>query len=496
MRQRIVAILAAGVVLVFGAPAHAESNLLFIFDASGSMKEKIASGETRLAVAKRAMQEALGQMPADMRLGLLLYGHRRSKDCTDVELVAPIGSEPAGTLAGRIAALDGKGETPIAESLRQAVRSFAALKGQSNRVVLVTDGIEECGGDPCAAAQEVNAAGLNLKVDIIGFTLNKQERQTVKCVTERTGGKFYEAENLPTLAAALTKAVAETAPPVEPPPVAEGKAELLGWHNPHPAGYNGSFHHATLVDPHEVTTDRIAPQGDRDYYALHTGAARGKLQVRFEQTGPTAINPHLQLLYGGGVRDVGQPQPGTDLTVDIDLDGESGVAYVGVWDEGDDAFSDTPYRLVIAYEGAGKLPDPQAVATPIRFDMSRVSRVEAEPNDDHFKATDVVPGEYAAGRIGTKGDVDFFKIKLEAQATGTLVAILQQLDASPVKPKLVFYDRDRAESRSYWHELPGMDLSGQQTIKKRYPFYYIAVSDPAADAETGVPYVLHIELVK
>jgi hypothetical protein len=186
-------------------PAQAESNLLFIFDASGSMKKTIDSGETRLAVAKRAMQDALGRMPTDVRLGLLLYGHRRGKDCTDIELVSPIGADPAAALASRIAALDGKGETPIAESLRQAMRSFAPLEAQSNRVVLVTDGIEECGGDPCAAAAEVAAAGVNLKVDVIGFTLDEQQRRTVQCITEATGGTYYDAQDRQTLASAFTQ---------------------------------------------------------------------------------------------------------------------------------------------------------------------------------------------------------------------------------------------------------------------------------------------------
>jgi hypothetical protein len=228
---------------------------------------------------------------------------------------------------------------------------------------------------------------------------------------------------------------------------------------------------------------------------LPTGRARGTLRVRFEQTGRTAINPHLEFMYGGHVRGRWQRQPGTDLTEDFTLDGDSPVAYIGVWDEDDDAFSDTPYRLVFRYDGTDELPNPQAVG-PLRFAISQVNHLEAEPNDDHFNAMNVPPGTYVAGRIGRKGDVDFFKVDVGASAAGTLQATLQQVDASPIKPKLVFYDEDRAELQSSWHSVPGIDLAGQQRLDTRYAIYYVAVSDSAGDAESAVPYILSIEVVK
>jgi hypothetical protein len=287
------------------------------------------------------------------------------------------------------------------------------------------------------------------------------------------------------------------APPVSPAmPKPAPAAALLGWRDPHPAGYNDTFHHATVIDPRKAVTERIERQGDRDYFALHTGSARGTLRVRFEQTGQTAINPHLEFLYGSEVRSTWQRQAGTDLTADFKLDGKSAVAYIGVWDEGDDVFSDTPYRLMLTYEGDGELPDLPSAAMPMRFTISQVNRPEVEPNDDHFRATNVAPGDYVAGRIGTKGDVDFFKIDLGGQTTGALTVTLQHVDDSSVKPKLIFYDGDRAEAQSYYHSVPGIDLTRQQRLDKRYSTYYVAVSDSAGDAESEVPYILHIELVK
>jgi Mg-chelatase subunit ChlD len=214
-------VLALGLLIAMGGGATAQDagqqhNVMLIVDASGSMKKQV-DGESRMAAAKRVLAQTLATIPGDVRLGLLAYGHRKAKDCTDMELVSPIGAEDAGTIAGRIQKLTPKGETPIAASLEMAAKSFLAFKGQINSIVLVTDGIEECKGDPCAAAAAIKAAGLDLKVDIVGFTLTDAQRKLIECVTTETGGTYYDAKNGKALTVALASvAKAAVAKPKEP----------------------------------------------------------------------------------------------------------------------------------------------------------------------------------------------------------------------------------------------------------------------------------------
>lgn len=199
--------------------AAAQTNVLFIVDASGSMRAKVEGKETRMSIAKRALSLALKDMPNEARLGMMVYGHRRAKDCKDIELVAPIASEDANALAARVQELQPKGETPIAASLELAARSFAAFKGHNNVIVLVTDGIEECGGDPCAVARSIKSAGLNLKAHIVGFSLNAKQRAAIECVVKETGGSYFDARNARALLDALQnvkKQIAEPAPPSPP----------------------------------------------------------------------------------------------------------------------------------------------------------------------------------------------------------------------------------------------------------------------------------------
>jgi Ca-activated chloride channel family protein len=117
--------LLTGALLFSASPftGHAEegtdSNVMFIFDSSGSMKKKIAGGESRSDAAKRAMVSALSQMSQGSNLGLIMYGHRRAKDCTDIELVTPLGTGNSGSLADSI--LRSRPNTTLAGSVMASI---------------------------------------------------------------------------------------------------------------------------------------------------------------------------------------------------------------------------------------------------------------------------------------------------------------------------------------------------------------------------------------
>ena len=188
-------------------PCRAESpgQLLVIFDASGSMQESLGA-ETKLAAAKRVLNKLLPTLPQDSAVGLMVFGHR-SSECTDIQLVEPIQPLTPATVArmqetvNRLAA---RGWTPIAGSLRQSLSAFG---GKPGRIVLVTDGEESCQGDVCAAALELKNSGIDLVVDIVGFGLNAAQQASLKCITETTGGRYYDARD----GEALGKAMGEAA---------------------------------------------------------------------------------------------------------------------------------------------------------------------------------------------------------------------------------------------------------------------------------------------
>jgi Ca-activated chloride channel homolog len=62
---------------------------IIVLDASGSMRERI-KGESKMVIAKRAIKELVESLPDGANVGLVVYSHRKSNDCDDIEqLIAP-----------------------------------------------------------------------------------------------------------------------------------------------------------------------------------------------------------------------------------------------------------------------------------------------------------------------------------------------------------------------------------------------------------------------
>ena len=59
-----------------------------------------------------------------------------------------------------------------------------------NIIILITDGIEECEGDPCAVALALQKNGVTLKPFVIGMALDLETIEAFKCV-----GNFFEAKD-------------------------------------------------------------------------------------------------------------------------------------------------------------------------------------------------------------------------------------------------------------------------------------------------------------
>jgi hypothetical protein len=182
-----------------------------ILDASGSMAGKVGR-QTKLQAAKDVLAEVVANLPEDVEVALRVYGHRiapgRAGACQDSELVFPFARVDKPRLLERVRAMRALGTTPIAYSLRQVARDFGSSPGEK-MVILVTDGKEECGGNPGEAAAELLATGLRLQVNIVGFALADAETKAeVQRVAELTGGRFFDAANAAGLRRAIEQALA------------------------------------------------------------------------------------------------------------------------------------------------------------------------------------------------------------------------------------------------------------------------------------------------
>lgn len=50
---------------------------------------------------------------------------------------------------------------------------------------MVSDGKETCDADPCAAAKELEANGIDFTVHVVGFDLTDEETAQLQCVADK-----------------------------------------------------------------------------------------------------------------------------------------------------------------------------------------------------------------------------------------------------------------------------------------------------------------------
>jgi hypothetical protein len=210
-------LLCAAVLLGGANQAVAETNILFIMDASNSMWGQI-DGTAKIETAKQTLGKLLTDLPAGTKLGLMAYGHRSEKDCNDIELLSPIGAENGAALAKRVLGLTPTGKTPIAGSLEQSKAAFKGLESQNNFIVLISDGIESCAADPCAVAASLKDSGINVRAHVVGFGLTKEEGKQLTCIADNTGGKYFDAGSTVAFNDAVKEVAALTEKAPEPPP--------------------------------------------------------------------------------------------------------------------------------------------------------------------------------------------------------------------------------------------------------------------------------------
>ncbi len=169
-----------------------KTRILFLLDASGSMLEQWERpNQTRWSVAKSILTKLVDSLGRNtkLELGLRVYGHRSPqeiKNCKDTWLEVPFKPRSHTLIIQKLEEIRPKGVTPITYSLEQAANDFPSSPGYRNIVILITDGIESCGGDLCATSKALQQKGVFLRPYIIGLGLRTEK--SLECA-----GKFIDA---------------------------------------------------------------------------------------------------------------------------------------------------------------------------------------------------------------------------------------------------------------------------------------------------------------
>ena len=224
-----------------------------VMDFSGSMSNWITA-------AKRSMAAIIAQIPSTTRVGFRVFGHDSNGSnptsihtlqdvkkivkngnkftvvtekspigttrgaCSATTQVAPIISANSNSILAGMNSVDLGGATPLVYALdRAAYQDFAPLDTTSpKKIILITDGGENCGGDPCAFAKALMRKRSDIHIDVV---LASSYSKSLSCLASTTGGHLYNVDNLGDFSKTLTKTIQST--PATPQEIKKQSYEFI-----------------------------------------------------------------------------------------------------------------------------------------------------------------------------------------------------------------------------------------------------------------------------
>ena len=305
-------------------PADQVVNVELILDSSGSMEVATNTGEPRIDAAKRVLDEVIDAIPGDrgdqINVGFRVFGHEgnntdagRPESCASTDLRVPIQGVDKDALRGEVEQYEPVGWTPIALALRESEADFPDDDEDiTNAIILVTDGLETCDGNPCSAAAQIHNGDKAITVNVVGLGLEEDELEILQCIADEGGGTLVGVQNAAELSAALFTFLEELEVVVR-----NGflEIEVIGglWPRATIEGQAGATDTNPQGEPFnlQMTEPRVEiPVGVYDVFWINPSGQETRIQVNIESERTTLIRGSLiEFPQGAGeiytVKDIG-----------------------------------------------------------------------------------------------------------------------------------------------------------------------------------------------
>lgn len=179
----------------FSQKAEKTTRILFVFDASLSMFGQMGN-KSKMDVAQKVMSDALDSLKniPNLQIAIRMYGNRvkitpQFQDCNDTHLEVPFAEDNIEDIKHLLKRTVPRGTTPIAKSLEETINDFPPCDNCRNIIILVTDGLEACDGDPCAVAKALRKHSIYLKPFVIGLGVTEDYKENFYCI-----GSYFDAQ--------------------------------------------------------------------------------------------------------------------------------------------------------------------------------------------------------------------------------------------------------------------------------------------------------------
>jgi len=168
------------------------------------MNETDRFGDLKIDTAKIILSNVLDKIPnGTTNVSLMAYDNCQTK------VLVPPSNTNMGRVKTKVMSISPVGKTPVAKSLHQA-GEIMGNNAQPTTIILISDGEETCGGDPCAVARQLKQnPNIELKIYSIGYSVGNNTRRQLQCVADAGEGKYFGVEDSFSLSTAVHKIVKE-----------------------------------------------------------------------------------------------------------------------------------------------------------------------------------------------------------------------------------------------------------------------------------------------
>ncbi|HMO01710.1 MAG TPA: VWA domain-containing protein [Oligoflexia bacterium] len=400
LKSFIYQLLAVSATLLLYREVFAKAEVIFVLDASGSMKEKI-SGKAKIDIAKQSLLETFSSIGQRAEVGLRVFAHRveqsnKAESCKDTELLLPLKKHLVTEIKTALQKINPKGYTPIAWSLQQTPGDFS-FEGEAERaIILLSDGEETCGGDPVSVVRELISSGFKVTVHTVGFDVDLKTQKLLMAIASAGGGKYYDAKDAIQLTSALKDAAKKTLVPEKEKTVYG--TEIVG---------GNDFESAVALPPNmEFRLDHHLKRGDYDYFYVDLPESQELLlkiqtyekgiSINDRKEGRSNDNPYAGLKFLGPNRAelanivvIGQKFGVKEKTVIISEAGRYYILIGNEYDSQNGEHTTFSYKLISRGDLGG----------------------EKDAGNDISSALPISAERYATNFLGGADDVDLFSFK-------------------------------------------------------------------------------------
>jgi len=165
--------------------------LLIILDGSGSMSEKDFSGKIKINAARESLKDILNKIDTKkINVSLMTFNN----GCNSTELLVPP-TDNTNQILKEAENITPYNKTPLAYSLKQA-GEFIKKVHQPVKIILITDGMETCGGNPEKMAKELKQKyNTDVQLFIVGYGVDNRTKISLEKIAKAANGEYFDAKN-------------------------------------------------------------------------------------------------------------------------------------------------------------------------------------------------------------------------------------------------------------------------------------------------------------